>query len=107
MLFENTGIGSKVAKYLRHNNPEFEISNSMPDKEKNFIKQIGVKKEIYGDVKTRILKDLATYNPKDIENINNLKASISKNITQYFDIDKDRLNRILEFVLKINEESSK
>ena len=65
MLFENTGIGSKVTKYLRCNNPDYDGINGLPDREKNFIKLIGVKKEIYNDVKSRIMKDLV--NNKDLE----------------------------------------
>ncbi len=55
MLFENTGIGSKVTKYLRCNNPDYDANNGLPDKERNFIKQVGIKKEIYNDMKSKIL----------------------------------------------------
>jgi len=65
MLFENTGIGSKVTKYLRCNNPEYDALNGLPDNEKNFIKIIGIKKEIYNEIKQRIMKDLI--NNKELE----------------------------------------
>ena len=101
MLYESSGLGSKVQKFLRCN---ADPDSGLPDKERNFIKSLGVKKEIYNDVKNRITKDLLSNKETEL-NITNLKTSISKNITQYFDIDKDRLNRILEFVMKLNEDN--
>ena len=63
ILFENCGLGNKINRFLRANTEWCESG----EKEKQFIKKIGISKSIYYDIKKRILKEVI--NEKDSKSI--------------------------------------
>jgi hypothetical protein len=57
MIFDACGLGGRINRYLQLGNEENQELDAN-EREKNFIKTLGVSRSIYFDIKKRVNKEL-------------------------------------------------
>lgn len=92
-VLEACGLGGRMSRFLRFGVEEANELDSN-EREKSFIKNLGIPKSTYYDIKKKITKELLL--EKDP------KQSISRNILSKYDMDKETADGIVDFIVEIH-----